>query len=331
MHTPIKKKILYLITKSNWGGAQRYVFDVATNLPKDRFDVVVAFGGHGRLEEKLHEASIRTRTIDSFERDINLIKEARAMFELWNIIREERPDIMHVNSSKAGGSGAFVARLLGVPRIIFTAHGWPFLERRSFMWRAVVLFFSWFTAILAHAVIVVSDYDLSVARRMPFVARKAIRIHNGIDLNMALGSGEVIRNAFPPQTKITGTIGELTRNKNHISLIEEAQRTENMSVAIVGEGEERNRLEQMIQTAGLKHRVRLFGFLPASEVLKGFDEFVLPSLKEGLPYVLIEARVAGLPIRANRVGGIPDILDASDMSDFSLEKMLEKTLAVYHP
>lgn len=324
-----RKKILYLITKSNWGGAQRYVFDLATNLPRDQFDVVVAFGGHGRLEEKLHGASIRTRTIRSFERDINLTKEVRAMFELWNIIREERPDIVHVNSSKAGGSGAFVARILGVPRIVFTAHGWPFLEHRSFLWRLIVFFLSWLTALLAHVVVVVSDYDLSIAQRMPFIAQKTIRVHNGIDFNMALGSGEMIRNAFPPHIKITGTVGELTRNKNHQSLIDEAKRKEDMFIAIVGEGEERNRLEESIRAADLNHRVKLFGFMPASEVLKGFDEFVLPSLKEGLPYVLIEARAAGLPIRASRIGGIPDILDASDLSDFSLEHMLKKTLEVY--
>jgi len=48
-----KIKILYIITKSNWGGAQRYVFDMATNIAKNEYEVIVAFGGDGILKKKL--------------------------------------------------------------------------------------------------------------------------------------------------------------------------------------------------------------------------------------------------------------------------------------
>ena len=71
------------------------------------------------------------------------------------------------------------------------------------------------------------------------------------------------------------------------------------------------------------------GFQLASTVLKGFDIFALPSIKEGLPYVLLEAKAAGLPIEANRVGGVGEILDAKDLNDFSLEQMVQKTVALY--
>jgi glycosyltransferase involved in cell wall biosynthesis len=74
--------------------------------------------------------------------------------------------------------------------------------------------------------------------------------------------------------------------------------------------------------------VKLFGFIPAAEVLRGFDTFALPSLKEGLPYVLIEAKAAGLPIEANRVGGVGEILD-HDLEEFSLPRMVKETVAVY--
>ncbi len=322
------KKVIYVITKSNWGGAQRYVFDLATSLPKNEFEVVVAFGGRGLLKEKLEEAGVRSISLEHLQRDISFFAEEKAVVELMQLFKKEKPDIIHLNSSKVGGLGALAARLTGVHRIIFTAHGWPFWEDRSLLARVLIWYFSWLTALLAHTVICISDYDAKVAEKMPFVGKKIKRIYNGIG-PMTLGSGNTIRDAFPAGAKITGTIGELNKNKNQIALIEEAQQKPNMHVAIVGEGEMRTELEVKIKQSNLSDRVKLFGFMPAKDVLKGFDIFSLPSLKEGLPYVLLEARAAGLPIVANRVGGVGEILDAKDINDFSLVKMIKETLEVY--
>lgn len=328
MKTPVKK-VLFVITKSNWGGAQRYVYDLATALPKSEFEVQVAFGQPGLLARKLEAARLQTHAIQSLQRDVSIATDMKSFFELLKLFRTERPDVVHLNSSKAGGIGALAARLAGVPRIIFTAHGWPFWERRNALSRSLIYLFSWITALLSHKIIVVSNYDLKVAQRMPFIGGKAVRIYNGIDTHLSLGSGEVIRSAFPEGVRITGTVSELTKNKNQISLIEQARRDPTMYVAIVGEGEDRSHLTKKIEAYGLKTRVKLFGFMPAHEVLKGFDVFALPSIKEGLPYVLLEAKAAGLPIVANRVGGIGEILDAKDMSEFSLESMAKNTIALY--
>ncbi|MBY0539680.1 glycosyltransferase [Patescibacteria group bacterium] len=323
------KKILYLITKANWGGAQRYVYDLATNLPKDRFEVRVAFGTEGLLAQKLEEKGVQTFSIKSMHRDISLTSDVSSFFELLTLFRKEKPDIVHLNSSKAGGIGALAARVAGVPKIIFTAHGWPFWENRSTLARALIYLFSWLTAVLSDKVITVSDYDLKVAKEMLFVGHKAVRIYNGIG-EQTFGSGEIIRQSFPKSVRITGTIGELNKNKNQIALIEEARKNPDMHVAIVGDGEDRRFLIKKIEEYNLDDRVKIIGFNWASNVLKGFDVFALPSIKEGLPYVLLEAKAAGLPIVANRVGGVGEILDAKDMSEFSLTRMLEKTLTVYN-
>lgn len=323
------KKVLFVITKSNWGGAQRYVFDLATALPKDEFETSVAFGQPGLLAERLDEARITTYPMSSLQRDVSAVSDVRSFFELLHLFRAEKFDVVHLNSSKAAGIGALAARLAGVPRIVFTAHGWPFWERRNPVSRALIYFLSWLTALLSHKVIVISDYDLKVAQKMPFIAHKTTRIYNGIDLHMQFGSGERIRAVFPTDARITGAIGELTKNKNQVSLIEQAKNNPEMYVAIVGEGEDRQYLMKKIEEHGLDARVKLFGFMPASAVLRGFDVFALPSIKEGLPYVLLEAKAAGLPIVASRVGGVGEILNAKDMSDFSLERMVEKTIALY--
>ena len=331
-----KKKILYLITKSNFGGAQRYVHDLATSLPEDEYDAVVALGGTGTigaevgaLDRMLTEKGVRTVFVKNFARDIFLIKEVFALFELISLFMEEEPDTVHLNSSKAGGLGSVAARVTGVSNIVFTAHGWPFWENRNPIARALIWFFSWLTVFFCHKVIVVSKYDQRVAENMPFMKHKITHIYNGIS-EMDLESGDTIRSAFPKGAHITGTIGELNKNKNQMALVEEAKETPDMYVAIVGEGEERRRLERAILAYKLKDRVKLFGFVPAREVLKGFDTFTLPSIKEGLPYVLIEAKMAGLPLVANRnIGGIAEIMDTEDMSEFTLERMVENTVALY--
>lgn len=323
-----KRKVLYVITKSNWGGAQRYVYDLATGLPQERFEAMVAFGQPGLLAEKLRAAGIATYPITALQRDVSLRADLKSFGELYRLFKKLRPDVVHLNSSKAGGIGALAARMAGVPKVVFTAHGWPFWEQRSLPARMVIGFLSWLTALLSHKTICISDYDLRVAKKMPFVGHKAVRIYNGIG-PMHFGSGEAIRSAFPAGARIVGTIGELNKNKNQIALIERARKEAGTHVAIVGEGELRGFLEEKIKEHGLEERVKLFGFMPAGEALKGFDVFVLPSLKEGLPYVLLEAKQAGLPIEANSVGGIPEILNAQDMSDFTLERMVEKTAALY--
>lgn len=323
------KKILYLITKANWGGAQRYVYDLAVNLPKNEYTVSVAYGPEGLLVKKLSEVGISTFPISSLQRDVSATADITSFFELLALFGKEKPDIVHLNSSKAGGIGALAARIAGVPKIIFTAHGWPFWENRNALARALIYILSWITALLSHKVIVVSDYDLKVAKEMLFVGHKTIRIYNGIDLNFVLYPANVVRDSFPKGVRITGTIGELNKNKNHIALIEEAKNDPGMHVAIVGDGELRSWLKSKIEEYGLTARVKLFGFMEAREVLKGFDIFALPSIKEGLPYVLLEAKAAGLPIVANRVGGVGEMLDAKDMSEFSLEQMVAKTISSY--
>ena len=83
----------------------------------------------------------------------------------------------------------------------------------------------------------------------------------------------------------------------------------NVYVCIVGDGEERKFIETLLQEEDIEDRVHLAGFVQdAHKILKAFDVFVLPSLKEGLPYVVLEAGQAELPVVASDVGGIPDII-----------------------
>lgn len=316
-----KTKIIYCVTKSAFGGAGRYVLDLATSLPRDNFDIAVAFGGRGILKEKLENAGIRTITLEALERDINISNDFEVYKKLLLIFNVEKPDVIHLNSSKIGGLGALAGRMAGVKNIVFTAHGWPFNENRNIFSKVAIWLLSWLTALLSTKIIVVDEYDLRQAEKFPFCKDKIFLIHNGIS-DFELLKREEARKAIigrigkdPFKNKICiGTIAELHKNKGLKYGIEAIGRLpdkelEKIIYMIIGEGEDREELTSLIAELKLKEKVFLLGFMDdAKKYLNAFDIFMFPSLKEGLPYALLEAGYAGLPIITTRVGGIPDII-----------------------
>jgi len=281
------KKILFIITKSVWGGAQKYVFDMATSLPKDQFEPIVAGGGKGIMAEKIISAGLPYLEIKSFQRDISFWKEIVSFFEILKILFKTKPDIVHVSSSKAGGmAGMAILTYLAVkpPRggltAVFTVHGWAFLESRPKWQIFLIKLASKITCLFYDKIICVSrnDYNEAIKNKIA-PAQKLTFIHNGInpaDYNFQ----ERMEKEFT-----VGAIGEATKNKGHKYLIEASKNFPDIKLNIISN-------------------------IPnASKYLKNFDIFVLPSLKEGLPYVILEAGLAGLPVIASNVGGIPEIIE----------------------
>lgn len=301
------KKILFLITKATWGGAQRYVWDIVSHMPGNQFEPIVAYGEKGRLSEKLADENIETHTLPSLGRDVALISDVSSFFEIIACVRKVRPDVLHLNSSKAAAFGALAGRLLGVKRIIFTVHGWPFNEKRSEFGRVMLYLISWLTAFLSHEVIVVSQSDEKQGRKMRWVGGKIHYVPIGIEPPVFLSRAEASASLTLPDAGLrVGSIAELTRNKGlgyaieAISILKE--QNIDVSYSIIGDGEQRAELEDIAMEFSVENNVRLLGFLPdAAKYLKAFDVFVLPSVKEGMPYVLLEATFANLPIVTTNV------------------------------
>jgi len=317
---PKKIKVLFVITKSNLGGAQKYVYDLATGLPKDRFDTAVALGGNGPLFQKLKEANERTISVPSLLRDINIFRDIQSFFFLWRLFRTERPAVVHLNSSKAGAMGAFAGRFARVPKIIFTAHGWAWKENRGFLARMAIKFVAGITVLMSHKTIAVSDKTLS-DMRFPGTKRKMVVIKNGVkpidflppeearQLLLKISGVDLPQNAF-----LVGTIAELHPNKGLGYGIrgfkEVAENHPNLYWIILGNGEEKEKLEILIKETGLINWIFLAGFVTdASKYLKAFDAFLLPSITEAMPFVVLEAGLASLPSIATRVGGIAEIIE----------------------
>lgn len=321
-------RILYVITKSNYGGAQRYLYDLAMGTAQHGFEVMVAFGGtgakgakKGMLAERLEQAGIRTISLRHFMRDVSIREDIRAFVELLRLMRDERPDVVHVMSSKAGGLGALAGRTAGIPTIIFTSHGLAYDETWRPWWqRTLILVFTWFTMLCATTTIQISRDTYKRARALPGLKRKVVMIHNGIDtpryvnrdtartvLQGADANGSGGREVW------IGTLAELHPNKNLDVLVDAlaTMRARGMyaHLWILGEGEDRARLERLAHEHGLAEYVHLPGYVQnAQRFMLAFDVFTLPSRKEGLPYVLIEAGYAALPVVVSDIPGNTDIV-----------------------
>ena len=390
-----KLKILFVITKSVWGGAGKYIYDLAANLPKEKFEVCVAAGGQNKLAQELKKIRINYSEIKNFQRDVNFFGDILAFLEIFRLIKRYKPDIMHANSSKAGSLAGIAAKIysLLVTRYsllrVFTAHGWAFNESRP-KWQIILIkFFSRLTVLFYDKIICVSEFDRQMAIKNKIVpVSKLITIHNGIHFeeykffsrkeaiekfkaqNLKLKT--ITQNLKFEKKIIIGTIGEFTKNKGQEYLIDAIKllvTRYSLLVTIIGWGEKKQNLEFRIKNLGLENKVFLIeNLIPAAPYLKAFDIFVLPSLKEGLPYTLLDAGLAGLAVIATDVGGNPEIIEnkktgllvspanADEIADaikflienpavsknlslnlrqkilqeFSLERMVNETLKIYN-
>jgi glycosyltransferase involved in cell wall biosynthesis len=324
--TEKKTKILYCITKANWGGAQRYVYDLATSLPNDKYEVLVITGNSGALTNKLESANVKTLILGNLSREVNAWIDFLTILRLRKIFRTERPDIIHLNSSKMGALGAIAGKLARVPKIIFTGHGWAFNEDRNSWQKKIIYFVHWLTLTLADQTIMVSAKTKNQIAKSQKIRDKTAVIRNGIE-EINFLTKEQARAEIQKKLSVDlqsegrpwiGTISELHKNKGLKYLIEainllklESDDPTTLPITIIiGEGEKREKLQKRIERYNLESDVFLIGQIDeAARYLKAFDIFTLTSITEALPYAILEAGQAGLPVIASAVGGIPEIID----------------------
>jgi glycosyltransferase involved in cell wall biosynthesis len=314
-------RIIYAITKGNWGGAQRYVYDLATHFSASH-EISVIYGEGIELGQRLAAANIKALSFPTLINDMGgILRDLQTIRSLIRYFRTEKPDVLHLNSSKIGILGAIAGRLAGVPRIIFTAHGWAFNEHRPRLVRIFLKAVHYATVVLSHNTIAVSEEMRRQAHFMYGVQKKIVVIHNGIDTQETYLSKTAARERL--QEKIThpvrplwiGTISELHKNKgvdifiNAATMLARESDMPPFEIIIIGEGEERRALEQRAAENGITERTTFIGQIPDARLfIPALDIFTLSSRTESLGYVLLEAGLAKVPAVASKVGGIPEII-----------------------
>jgi len=332
------KKILFLVTQSEFGGAQRYILEVASAFKSEGYPVLVAAGeGDNQLFKKLEKTGVRWHALKKLKRVPGPLKIISAVFEISHLLKKEGPEVLFLGSTAAGILGSIAASLFKLTtknyqlKTIYRIGGWAFNDPRPWWQRKIIILAEKLTASLKTQIIVNSEFDLQSALKYKIAPKKKlVKIYNGIDAEKLdfLPSEEAkeflssklkaqgSKSQFESQNlRIIGTVANFYKTKGLEYLIKAARILNsqfpifNFQLLIIGDGLERGNLEDLIKKSNLQNKVVLLGRIPDSyRYLKAFDVFVLPSLKEGFPWVILEAMAAGLPIVASEVGALPEII-----------------------
>src|SRR3989339_333116 len=325
-------RILFIITQSEFGGAQRFIFNLVNKLrvgPKYEITVATGSDGGGNLLKSVQNIGLPIHEIKHLKRNISIGHDILAIFEIRNLIHETKPDVLFLNSSKAGFIGALAAKFpmrIKNLKIVYRIGGWTFndpwpnwkkkmwaiLERISARWKDYII------------VNCKSDYDQ--AHKLKIRPRnKLVLVHNGIDpykINL-LTKEEARLKLFEKISRqwgkvfqvkrIVGTIANLYPDKALEYFVETAdyfKKDEDTIFVIIGEGQEYERLQSLIKTKGLEKSVFIISQpTEASQLLSAFDVFVLVSIKEGFSWSLLEAMTAKLPVISTDVGAAKEMIE----------------------
>jgi len=297
------------------GGTERVVWELATRLPRTRYDVHVWLApdpGVDELAEALAGAGCTVQRVAEVDRRFDL----GGMFGTWSRLRRLRPDLLHVHHvwPAADRYLAMLARLAGVPRFVVTEHivGEAHSSGQRTLKRDELRHADAITAVTGAIVDrLVRDYGLERGR--------AQVIPNGADPPDAELEEEQARRwrekyLSTPVKPLGVVAGRLEEQKGHDVLFEALVRLGktglDFTLVVAGEGSRRSWLEQQALSLGLQPKVTFVGQVEAlGGLLSAADAVLLPSRWEGLPLVLLEAMARARPIVASAVGGVPDAIE----------------------
>ena len=316
---------VHIITRLELGGAQQNTLYTVTHLDPARFMTYLVSGRGGLMDaEAISLLGNRLIFLDSLVREISPWTDLRALLGLVRILRRIRkenrglPVVVHTHSSKAGLLGRIAARLAGIRGIVHTYHGFGFHDFQKKWVRSVFILLERVASRVTQRQVFVSRDNERVGRALGLVRMESRVIRSGISFQAfreAAAGREKIRRelGISATLPVVTTIACFKPQKAPLDFVAmaDAVRKDYPSVLFLmaGDGELRPEAEEEISRRGLQKHLRLLGWRrDIPELLSGSDLFVLSSLWEGLPRVLIEASLSGLPIVTTDIEGASEIV-----------------------
>ena len=298
-------KIFYLITKSEIGGAQMNVEQLASFFAGSTENEVVVMAAPGGWLERV----LREKGIPFISNKYLAGKNPLTLYLAWRktgaAIRSFRPDVVHCHSTVAGIIGRLYFRRRYA--VVFTAHGWSFNQNHGKLLRAAAAALERLLAEQTNKIICVSEFVYqSALERKIAPQEKLLTIYNGVALPFK-SSENISTNG---EVKLS-FVGRLCHDKNPLILIKAIEILpkdvrRRVRLDLVGDGPLKEEVVVAIKEAGLNEFIRLHGSLDhdgALSIISQSDIFILPSVCEAFPYVILEAMAHGVAVIATDVGG----------------------------
>lgn len=307
-----KTNILIVTESSVPGGAETVVLDLAKNIDRDRFNVWVVLFRPGWLLDQLREAQVDVRLMES-DRSFDL----GFIMTLRRFCKENRIDLINSHLPGANMYCAMIGKLAGLP-VITTAHNEFIMPGYEERFTSIKNFL---TRSLATKHVLVADYmkDQYITAGKYTVDSIEI-IRNGIhfrprpDENILLSLRQQLK--LNQSDILIGNVANFDPPKGHNHLVEAAaivcRENPRVKFLLIGderEGEIADPLKERVAALGLTDKILFLGFrADVADLLHLLDIFVLPSISEGLPLSIIEAKAAAKPIVATNVGGVSEVV-----------------------
>lgn len=293
-------RTLHVDAEVSWGGGERQVAGLCSHLQERGHEVKLIC----RPASKLREWAT-AKGIESCPAEMKSTFVLSSILKLRSIIARERPDILHLHTSRAHVLGSMAGKLAGVKTIIATRR---MDDPIKMLWPNTGAYGAWTTAIVAISeavrdVLISCGVDPSKIRLIP----------SGADISQFVSAcaDQSVRAEFGGSAplRLICTAASLSVRKGVRYLLEAAallkDSTTQFRVIIAGEGDQRAELEQMTKRLGID--CMFLGFYPdMARLLANIDIFVMPSLSEGLGVAVLEAMAAGKPVVASAVGGLKE-------------------------
>jgi glycosyltransferase involved in cell wall biosynthesis len=307
-------RVTHIITRLIVGGAQENTVATVLGLrQKPGVEVHLlsgpTTGPEGSLEPEVSKIPGLLAVVPELVRPVHPVKDFLALRKLEKILREQKPDIVHTHSGKAGILGRLAARRAGVPVVIHTIHGPSF---GNFQGAAANLVF---TAVERHAAKVTDHFIVvSEAMKQRYLAagigrpEMFTKIFSGYPVEpfLAAPPGAALRRqlGFAPEDFVIGQLARLVPRKGHADLFQAfrmlLKECPHARLLLVGDGWLRSELETRTKKLGLADKVVFAGLVPPGEVPRYLGAMNclthLSSFPEGLPRALPQALAAGKPV-----------------------------------
>ncbi|MGA1791404.1 MAG: glycosyltransferase family 4 protein [bacterium] len=321
----LKVKVIHIITKLELGGAQQTTLYTLANLDQSHFIPVLICGPDGILLSDAYKIpKLRIHICNHLIRPVAPVHDCTALIILWRILRKERAAhkgmvIVHTHSSKAGILGRWAAFLAGIPIRIHTVHGFGITPDQPFFMRWIFTLAERLTRPITTRMIYVSRKNLEQGTHLGISEpRNSLIIRSGIDrasFSEARNDGSSVKDALqiPGESKVIGMIACFKPQKAPLDFIRMAHlvslKLPGTHFLLVGDGVLRGSIERMIKELGIQKNVHLTGWRrDIPRLLSVMDIMALTSLWEGLPKVVVEALLMGIPVVATQTAGVDEVI-----------------------